>query len=419
MIPNPYSPGSAPPTFLAGRSKELDNVRAMAAKVAIYGRAAGPLLAFYGPRGVGKTSLLRQAQAKDALAAGMLSVWVTGRKDHPLLPDLSRAIEHVLEVNKVLDQESRLRTLLRSAHVQVSGFGLTVGATGPGTSSSGTDATHTVETLLHATGRFVRDKDYGGLVVFIDEFQDLPLEDRTSLLIALQHFDGDPEYIPVAAVAAGLPSLPLAVTEAATFGERSTFVEIGDLSPLAVAEALLEPASYEHVSWTSEARPRHRRNSRVPAQGPAARGRSMGRTRPPRDRREPHHHRPPRSSRHTSRRLPNGHHVRHPTRQSHQGRAQVPSRHGARVSNQGTAVRNQIADELGVPPCGLSPSCLSALEQPFRSPLGPPTRQRLEPLQRGRRNALLRRYLRLRAGRLDGRRARPAPRRSPRARRTP
>ncbi|WP_447643517.1 hypothetical protein [Nocardioides zeae] len=92
----------------------------------------------------------------------------------PLLPDLSRAIEHVLEVNKVLDQESRLRTLLRSAHVQVSGFGLTVGATGPGTSSSGTDATHTVETLLHATGRFVRDKDYGGLVVFIDEFQDLP-----------------------------------------------------------------------------------------------------------------------------------------------------------------------------------------------------------------------------------------------------
>lgn len=255
MIPNPYSPGSAPPTFLAGRSREQEKVRAAAAKVATYGRAAGPLLAFYGPRGVGKTSLLRQAQAEDVQAAGMLSVWVTGRKDQPLLPGLSRAIEHVLEVNKILDQESRLRTLLRSAHIQVSGFGLTVGATAPGASSSDStaDAAQTVETLLQETGRFIRDKGYGGLVVFVDEFQDLPLADRTSLLIALQHFDGDPEHVPVAAVAAGLPSLPFAVTEAATFGERSTFVEIGDLSPLAVAEALLEPASYERVSWTSEA----------------------------------------------------------------------------------------------------------------------------------------------------------------------
>lgn len=370
MIPNPYSPGSAPPTFLAGRSKELDKVRAMAAKVAIYGRAAGPLLAFYGPRGVGKTSLLRQAQAEDALAAGMLSVWVTGRKDQPLLPDLSRAIEHVLEVNKVLDQESRLRTLLRSAHVQVSGFGLTVGATGPGTSSSGTDATQTVETLLHETGRFVRDKDYGGLVVFIDEFQDLPLEDRTSLLIALQHFDGDPEYIPVAAVAAGLPSLPLAVTEAATFGERSTFVEIGDLSPLAVAEALLEPASYEHVSWTSEAIDLAIEETagyphKVQLLGAAAWDELAPRETDENPTITVHHVRA------ATLRVASQMGTMFATRLARATKAERKFLHAmARVSNQGTAVRNQIADELGVEPRSISTTRQKLISKGMVQPAG-------------------------------------------------
>ena len=44
------------------------------------GRSGGPLLAFYGSRGLGKTSLLRAAQ-REAVAVGYLTVWVTGRDD--------------------------------------------------------------------------------------------------------------------------------------------------------------------------------------------------------------------------------------------------------------------------------------------------------------------------------------------------
>jgi hypothetical protein len=76
---------------------------------------------------------------------------------------------------------------------------------------------------------------------------------RKSLLIALQHFDGDPDGCPVAVIAAGLPSLPAAVTEAATFGERSRFVELGLLHDVAVAEALRVPAEHHGVGWTDEA----------------------------------------------------------------------------------------------------------------------------------------------------------------------
>ncbi|MDQ3431248.1 MAG: ATP/GTP-binding protein, partial [Actinomycetota bacterium] len=75
--------------------------------------------------------------------------------------------------------------------------------------------------------------------------------DRRSLLIALQHFDGDP--CPVTIVAAGLPSLVGAVPEAATFGERTRFVTLNLLTDVAVAEALRLPAQRLDVRWSDEA----------------------------------------------------------------------------------------------------------------------------------------------------------------------
>ena len=79
------------------------------------------------------------------------------------------------------------------------------------------------------------------------------MADRRSLLIALQHFDGDPEGRPVAIIAAGLPSMLGAVPEAATFGERTDFIEIGLLGDVAVAEALRLPAQELGVSWSDDA----------------------------------------------------------------------------------------------------------------------------------------------------------------------
>lgn len=43
------------------------------------------------------------------------------------------------------------------------------------------------------------------------------------------------------------------MTEAATFGERSRFVELGLLSEVAVAEAIRVPAEHHHVTWADEA----------------------------------------------------------------------------------------------------------------------------------------------------------------------
>lgn len=89
--------------------------------------------------------------------------------------------------------------------------------------------------------------------MFVDELQDARLADRRSLLIALQHYDDAPQGCPVAIGSAGLPSMLSAVPEAATFGERTEFHEVGLLGEVAVAEALILTATEDGVSWSTEA----------------------------------------------------------------------------------------------------------------------------------------------------------------------
>lgn len=111
----------------------------------------------------------------------------------------------------------------------------------------------TVEASVKQAARIARRHDHRGLVVFVDEFQDMAKADRRSLLIALQHFDGAPKGHPVAIVAAGLPSLPAAVTDAATFGERTDFCPLQLLTEVAVVEALKLPALVAGVAWEQSA----------------------------------------------------------------------------------------------------------------------------------------------------------------------
>ncbi|MGJ9421469.1 AAA family ATPase [Aeromicrobium sp. CF3.5] len=244
MLNDPYSPGALP-DYLAGRADELGIARGVLGPVAL-GRAAGPLLAFYGARGVGKTSLLRALQ-READVGDFLTVWATGRSDESLVSGLASALAHQLRDAKL---EARAKSLLgRIDQVRVE-FGVP-GAKIAADVKPASRSVPGLEELLDDTARLVRAHGLHGLVVFVDELQDAPLGDRTSMLIALQHFDGAGS--PIAVVAAGLPSLPGAVTAAATFGERSNFVALGALSPVAVAEALRVPAAELGVRWSDAA----------------------------------------------------------------------------------------------------------------------------------------------------------------------
>ena len=246
VLPSPYSPGAVP-VYLAGRGAELETIRVRLARTGMLGRSGGPLLAFYGSRGLGKTSLLRAAQ-HEAAAAGYLTVWVTGRDDVALAPDLATSLADEIKRRTTGQKAKGVLQSISKIQIEVGVPGAKVGVEADRARSEAA-----VEDSLATAGQFAREHDHHGLAVFVDEFQEARLADRRSLLIALQHFDGDPEGRPVAIIAAGLPSMLGAVPEAATFGERTDFIEIGLLGDVAVAEALRLPAQELGVSWSDDA----------------------------------------------------------------------------------------------------------------------------------------------------------------------
>lgn len=256
MEPSPYHPG-ARPAYLAGRGSALQTVDDIRARLRHLGRSGGPLTAFYGPRGYGKTSLLRQAQAATA-EAGFLTGWVTGRSDRTMVETLAKSLSP--SVRSVGDRAAALVHRLDKVQVEFGVPGAKIGAE-VNTSSAGDvgnagsdGAALALGELLEDTARFAANHYRSGLILFVDEFQEARAADRRSLLIALQEFDGDQmNPCPVAIVAAGLPSVYAAVTEAATFGERSRFLEVRGLNEVAVAEALRVAAERAQVRWSDVA----------------------------------------------------------------------------------------------------------------------------------------------------------------------
>lgn len=86
MAVSPYTPGGRPRVFV-GREPEVRLIDDWLARVIAYGEMMGPLLAITGPRGVGKTSLLRDVQDR-ATEAGFVVAWSAGVKYQPFLPDV-------------------------------------------------------------------------------------------------------------------------------------------------------------------------------------------------------------------------------------------------------------------------------------------------------------------------------------------
>jgi len=255
MLPNPYTPGQVPRVF-AGRMPEKDRIRGYLSRVATYGELGGPLLVFHAPRGVGKTSLLREGQ-RDGEEHGFVTAWVSCTRRQPFLPELVDRVGRSLERAEVVParQRGRWRAHLEKVSVQLGAPGANITAelaTAPEDEAPAAPIA-AVEDLLHDAARRVRDRGGAGLVVFVDELHAPAHADLATFLNALQNLDGHRADNPLAVVAAGLPSTPEELTRAATFGERSAFVALSLLDGPASRQALTEPARLLDVSWDRDA----------------------------------------------------------------------------------------------------------------------------------------------------------------------
>ena len=224
MVISPYTPGGRPRVFV-GRTTELRQIEDRLARVIAYGEMMGPLLAITGPRGVGKTSLLRDVQDR-ATENGFVVAWSAGVKYQPFLPDV---------VDGVVDA-------LREADVPL-------------------------QTFLTEAATAVRSRGGAGLLILIDEIHE-PLESRRTgtyspnlaaqldaaiLLNVTQHLDAERARPPGGIIVAGLPVTKTLLTRAATFGERTHELQLAHLD-LPTAESLLaEPAHELDVIWEPRA----------------------------------------------------------------------------------------------------------------------------------------------------------------------
>jgi hypothetical protein len=258
VAPNPYTPGQVP-RILAGRRTELRRIEDLLARVATYGELGGPLLVFHAPRGIGKTSLLRTAQRR-ADELGFVSAWVACSRERPVLPELVHSLRAALEQADALPRSAagRWRKRLDSVTLEVGLPGAKVQAelAAPPENPDqtvGHAPIGALEALLHDSSTLVRKRGGAGLLLFLDELHTASADDMSVLLNTVQNLDGNRTVNPLAVVTAGLPVTPEALTRAATFGERSSFVSLDLLDDADARSVLTGPAEAEGVRWTDAA----------------------------------------------------------------------------------------------------------------------------------------------------------------------
>lgn len=246
MQPSPYTPGEIAPEVF-GREQILEDIRRDLAFIIVEPRFVGRIQVFAGPRGVGKTSLLRAAQT-DAAAKGFDTVWVTAG-DGPLLASLVEALEEVSGTwqGSLVDA---LRSLISTAKVEVAGISVSGAAPRKGTEAGSQG--RRLQRLLAAAGRAARERSRG-LVLFIDEIQSADADGIKALAYAWQHMQSEQRDLPMAAYTAGLSHTQDVVTDAVSFAERFAYQHLHNLTRPQAADALRSLAAAKGVRWSDDA----------------------------------------------------------------------------------------------------------------------------------------------------------------------
>ncbi|MGP9722830.1 ATP-binding protein [Corynebacterium sp. AOP40-9SA-29] len=244
MQPSPYTPGSVS-TSVPGRRKNIEDFRQQLAYTSQFHRLSGQISVTVGPRGIGKTSLLRYLQA-EALELGFQTVWVTAG-DGAFLPSLIESFNRLSAGWKETSRR-RLAELLHNLTVTVGGISL---STSPGREPSGVPASagRALQDVISGAAQSAVDDGALGLVLFVDEIQSADVEGLRALAYAWQHMQSENPDLPAIAAAAGLSHSQDVITDAVSFAERFRYPRLKDLDDVAARSALIAPAADGGVEW--------------------------------------------------------------------------------------------------------------------------------------------------------------------------
>jgi len=250
MQRSPYTPGevAAP---VPGRSAQLALFEDRAKRIAALGEFIGRPRVDYAPRGVGKTSLLREAQRifeRNSIA----TIWVTANQDENLL-------------HTVLDEMRKLVSPSKAAGVLdvIDSATLTIGA-GPVKGSvtvspkkkqaeAAASASKAFIAAFEKVTRTLLEHGRTGLVILIDEVQSADKPSLRAIAYAWQEMKSSPAPVPAGLFAVGLPGSQEHINSAVTFSERFDFSELFGLDDGGVVTALADPAFQLGVAWDQAA----------------------------------------------------------------------------------------------------------------------------------------------------------------------
>ncbi len=246
---NPYTPdmGTRPP-FLAGRDAELAYFEEMLFQLGAGGTQKHLILV--GLRGVGKTVLLNEFEAKCAAAGWAGEARELAEGSRVALVVAKAARKALMEMSAM----KRAGEAVRRALGALRAFTLTLGEMDlrfdvdalVGVADSG-DLAEDMRDLLVEVG--VAAQAHGtGFALILDEMQNLSKPDLEALIMGLHRVKQ--KALPIALVGGGLPLLPDLTGEAKSYAERGfEFRDVGALGPAAAAAALEEPARGQGVEW--------------------------------------------------------------------------------------------------------------------------------------------------------------------------
>jgi hypothetical protein len=238
---NPFAPGAGtPPPALVGRDQQIEALRVLLARLSA-GRPERSIV-LCGLRGMGKTALLRELHLR-AREADWRASYVEARSGLDVrLTFVEQALEQLAGLSiaeKATASFNRALSFIKALRAAANPGGVHVDVDPALLAPLGHSLEADLGALLSQLGEFAQAQGIG-VVFFCDELQELDNAGMEAVCAAMHRVTQ--EQLPIALVAAGLPSLPGRLATAKSYAERLfSYPVVGPLSDDDARAALTAP----------------------------------------------------------------------------------------------------------------------------------------------------------------------------------
>lgn len=243
MQASPFTPGEMA-RDVPGRGDQLAEISGVLSRVVFEQRLAGRAWVLTGPRGVGKTSLLRRVQRLAHEEMRLATVFVTAGNGSLV----GAVVDELAQLGKPWGEGDVLTQWVDRVQV-TAGVPGALALEVEGGRGKDVGLTRAVREVIARMAHLAVESDRRGLVILVDELQSADVASLRTLAYAWQELQDATPPVPAALIAAGLSHTPDVVTDAVTHAERFAYRPLRDLEPEAAREALTGPATALGVGW--------------------------------------------------------------------------------------------------------------------------------------------------------------------------